>query len=320
MQDGCKNWYGYNRYMKRRRKLQKNSKHRNPSILPPFLFVGSLVSLCVFGFFFFFSAHSRPELRPLALLHVPEEAKIVLPGPWIGEVTHTNVLGTETLDPRDIVTYVNEERMKRGIRPLRVNPILVKAAEMRARVIMKHQNFSHHDPYEGIQLDTVLPLLKYPFSWASENIGMGDTTGRTFVNGFMNSPSHKANLLNPELVETGVAVQSGPYKQYYVTIAVQLFAIPTDRSTFLGYTQKDVEEYKKLLGEIGKQRELTEQLKMKEPQNAEFYDRWERLLIRQQEIIATLSHTQAEEKPFAREMIAMIKEYNANWASVPLRN
>lgn len=297
-------------------KIQKNSQFRLEVTIAVIVIV--VLFLSVFTFFYL-SFRDYTALKPLSLLREPSIPTLELPGIYESPQKKSNVLGSEVVDPRDIITYINEERMKRGARPLRVSPILSKAADMRAQTIMKHQNFSHQDPYEGIQLDTVLPLLKYPFSWASENIGMGDTTARAFVSGFMNSPSHRANLLNPELVETGVAVSSGPYKQYYVNIAVQLFAIPVDRSTFLGYTEKDVEQYKQLLEEIGKQLELTKKLREKDPEQDAYYERWQQLLIRQQEIVATLSHTMAEEKPFARELIAMIKEYNSNWASVPVK-
>lgn len=300
---------------KKSKQLHKKSPY-NPRWFSIFSLFGAFV--LVFGVMLL-GTKPKETLRPLAQLRVPQEPTIVLPGTYESQEPISDVLGSEVVDPRDIITYINEERMKRGARPLRVSPVLTKAAQMRADTIMKHQNFSHQDPYEGIRLDTVLPLLKYPFSWASENIGMGDSTARAFVTGFMNSPSHRANLLNPELIETGVAVSTGPYKQYFVNIAVQLFAIPIDRSTFLGYTQKDVEEYKELLVEIGKQLELTKKLQEKNPEQAEYYERWQQLLIRQQEIIATLSHTMAEEKPFARELIAMIKQYNANWASVPVQ-
>lgn len=298
---------------------KKQRMRKNSSLNPRWFSVFSLfgVFFLLFGIIYFHTP--KQTLRPLAFLKVPNESHIELSGIYeADEPMNANVLGSEVVDPKDIITYINEERMKRGTRPLRVSDTLMKAAQMRADTILKHQNFSHQDPYEGIQLDTVLPLMKYPFSWASENIGMGDSTARAFVTGFMNSPSHRANLLNPELVETGAAVVTGPYKQYYVNIAVQLFAIPVDRTTFLGYTQKDVQEYKQLLTDLGKQLELTKKLREEDPERLAYYEQWQTLLIRQQEIIATLSHTMAEEKPFAREMIAMIKEYNANWASIPV--
>lgn len=292
-------------------------KKKNFTVQPTALLV--VVPLLLVSSFLLLLSSPTPkeQIRPLAMIAIPLEPVVYLPEPRIAPTVETSVLGAETINPRDIITYVNEERMKRGVRPLRVNETLMKASQMRAEVIVKHQNFSHQDPYEGIQLDTVLPILKYPYKYASENIGMGDQTGRQFVNGFMNSPPHRANLLNPELVETGVAIVSGPYKQYYVNIAVQLFSQPWD-SSFDTYTTVDEREYTKLLSDIGKQLNETKIFKEKDPNNFDYYDRWERLLIRQQEIIAQLSHAVSSEQPYGREMIALMKEYNKNWASVPL--
>lgn len=284
-----------------------------------YLAVGAIASVFVLSFFLF--SQSIAEPKPLAKLPIPKIAQISLPEPLIADLnpSQSRVLGAETINPRDVITYVNEERMKRGTRPLRINETLMKAAKMRTDVIMKYQNFSHQDPYEHIQLDTVLPLLAYPFSWATENIGMGDFSGRAFVTGFMNSPSHRANLLDPNLVETGVAIATGPYKQYYVNVAVQLFAIPADTATYLGYTHADVQEYKKLLTDIGTQLDATKKLREKNPDQDAYYETWQQLLIRQQEIIAQLAHTMDQNKPFAKEMIDLLKEYNANWASVPVK-
>lgn len=297
---------------------KKNRKHPEPTMSATLRLI--IVFAVILSSFSTFLSIPSPKhtLKPLAYLSVPSEGITILPDPLVAPTVTSSVLGAETIDPRDIVTYVNEERMKRGIRPLRVNTTLMKAAEMRANVILKHQNFSHQDPYEKIQLDTVLPLLKYPYKYASENIGMGDSSGRAFVTGFMNSPSHRANLLDPRLAETGVAIVTGPYKQYYVNIAVHLFAEPWDTAAFAGYTERDEEEYKKLLVDIGKQLTETKTMKIKDPANSEFYDRWERLLIRQQEIISNLSHAVQNDQAYGRQMIALIKEYNGNWASVPI--
>ncbi len=300
-----------------KKKVVKKKKPLFRKLLPILI---SFIPVMALAFGTLFSLQSPAHyLHPLAMIPVPIEPYTSSPDPLVSHEVSSSVLGAETIDPRDIVTYVNEERMKRGIRPLRVNETLMKAAQMRADVILKHQNFSHQDPYDHIQLDTVLPLLHYSFKYASENIGMGDSSGRAFVNGFMNSPPHRANLLNPQLIETGVAIASGPYKQYYVNVAVHLFAEPLDSLSYQGYTSYDEDEYKKLLVDIGKQLEQTKQFKEKDPTNAEFYDQWQRILIRQQEIIATLAHAVQNDQRYGRDVIAMIKEYNANWASVPIK-
>ncbi len=257
-------------------------------------------------------------LHPLAMLSVPEEPPtIYLPGPYEAAYIESPVLGAETINNRDIITYINDERMKRGAPPLHENKTLARAAQMRADVILKYQNFSHQDPYEHIQLDSVLPLVNYPFVYASENIGMGDNSAHAFVNGFMNSPSHKANLLNPKLTETGVAVVTGAYNQYWVNIAVQLFAIPTTKERYLGYRKEDVEEYKKVLDDIEAQLALSSERLQNLVGDAEYYEGWQKILIRQREIVATLYNTMLEEQPFVNKLVTLIREYNTNWTLVP---
>jgi uncharacterized protein YkwD len=256
-------------------------------------------------------------LKPLAKLYIPKEPTIYLPGPYEAATIESGVLGADTIDPRDIITYVNHERMNRGIAPLRVNKTLALAAQMRADVILRHQNFAHQDPYEHIQLDTVLPIVNYPFVYASENIGMGDNSGRAFVNGFMNSPSHKANLHNPELQETGVAIVTGPYRQYYVNIAVQLFAIPTTQDKYLGYRKEDIQEYKKLLADIESELAVVNERLQNKVGDQEYYEGWQKLLIRQREIVTILYGTMLENQPFVKNLVSLMGEYNNNWNLIP---
>jgi uncharacterized protein YkwD len=256
-------------------------------------------------------------LHTLAALPVPTTPSLYLPGPYETRTIESPVLGAETIDPRDIITYINEERMKQGAPPLRENKTLTLAAQMRANVIMKYQNFDHQDPYEHIQLDTVLPIVKYPFIYASENIGMGENSARGFVNGFMSSVHHRDNLLNPELQETGVAIASGPYKQYYVNIVVQLFAIPTTQERYLGYRKEDIGTYKQMLGDIEKQIALTKDMLDNHIGDQEYYEGWQKILIRQKEILSTLYNTMMDEQPFVKNLVAMINEYNTNWTLVP---
>jgi len=257
-------------------------------------------------------------LHTLALLRVPTEVPtIYLPGPYEAAEIYSSVLGAETINPSDIILYINNERMKYGSPPLRENAVLTKAAQMRADVILKYQNFSHQDPYEHIQLDTVLPMVNYPFRYASENIGMGDSSALAFVNGFMNSPSHKANLLNPDLQETGVALVTGPYKQYYVNIVVQLFAIPATQEQYLGYRQEDVNEYKQWINDLNQQLTLTQDRLTNHIGDQEYYEGWQKVLIRQHEILITLYNTMKENQPLVKNLVSLIQEYNKNWNLVP---
>jgi uncharacterized protein YkwD len=294
-------------------------RHRNlpghHRFLP--LFLAAAAALTAVTIVFAPSLRPHPVPHRLADLPIPDHpAAVTLPEPLTIAKPAANVLGAEPVNPDDIVTYVNEERMKRDIPPLRVNSLLTKAAQLRANVIIRYQNFSHYDPYEQTVLTTVLPKVGYTYSYASENIGMGGVSGKDFVAGFMSSAAHRDNLLDPKLEETGVGTATGPYRQFFVNVAVQLFGEPADRSTYLGYTSDDVARYGEMLTDIARQLVTVRHARSADG-TSDYYRRWETILIKQHEIMARLTDTMRHGKPFTEELIALIREYNANWLEVP---
>lgn len=305
---GSVNVYGFACYdgrntMKRRRYVKRKSS-RNPLFV---LFSSLLLVSLTIHSLLLYTQVSRP-LVPLAIPDVPE---LYLPGTLEFPDMSESVLGAQPVDPNDIIKYVNIEREKVGAPPLRLTPTLAKAAQMRAETILKHQNFSHSDPYEHIELGTVMPKTGYQFSWASENIGMGGSSGEDFVGGFMNSYYHKMTLLDPKLVDTGVAVVSGPYKQYYVNIAVQLFAIPSGHDEYLGYTKQQKEAYAKELKSLnGKLNPLGRYLN-RLAGNPDYTEDAYAKFRRQREILTSVYELMEKDEPLKSEHALLIAEYNA---------
>lgn len=266
--------------------------------------------LCLF-FVSLYSISSAVRNYSLITLSIPSISEIDLPPPLQLTQLSSSVLGAQAFDATDIVTYVNLEREKRAIAPLRMNSTLTKAAQMRADVILKHQNFSHQDPYEGIELSTVMPKLGYRYSYASENIGMGGVSGDNFVKGFMNSTSHRENLLNKDLIDTGIAVVTGQYQNYYVNIAVEIFAIPSTKEEYLGYSPEDAQEYKKLLSatELLLNPLIKHFYKFANPRG--FSDLYYQNLQHQKDILSQLYFQISQEKPFTASHVKLIEEFNS---------
>src|SRR3989338_5298811 len=253
---------------------------------------------------FFLSLHLPSPKR----LNIPREKEVFLPPPLQFTNIYFNVLGMQKIEPEDIINYVNLERQKRGILELRTADKLTEAASMRSKVILKYQNFSHQDPYEGIELTTVLPKVNYHFIYASENIGMGGVSAEDFVAGFMNSTSHRENLLNTKLIESGAAVASGRYREYYVNIAVQLFGIPSGKDEFYGYNESDKKYYRISLNRLNYQLNpvIFTFSNIFGKKNSDLMK-----LKRQKEILQILNKKIEEENPFYDDEIPLIKEYNS---------
>jgi len=108
----------------------------------------------------------------------------------------------------DVLDLVNRERAKEGLKPLRLSYDLGRAAETRAHEIVK--KFSHTRP-NGKSCFTV---IKNQGRGVGENIAAGATSPKQVVSEWMNSPGHRANIMNPDYRELGVAYVYDGYAEY----------------------------------------------------------------------------------------------------------
>lgn len=125
----------------------------------------------------------------------------------------------------DIIDRTNIERKKVNLQPFKENSALSYAAYLRAKDILDNQDFSHVSTKSGdIKAQKVIQVVGYRYSEAGENLAMGIDDPNEVVAGWLGSPEHRANLLNKDFKETGVAVLSGEFQgQKDTYIVVQLF-------------------------------------------------------------------------------------------------
>jgi uncharacterized protein YkwD len=292
--------------MKRRKKRHIRA-HRTLTLPGPAILAGVFLFLLASVSGKYALPATISKVHPLPELHHPMH---LFSGPLIMTFGQTQILGADTFDPEDIVTYVNIERSALGIPPLRSNRQLAEAAKRRLDTIMKHQHFSHQDPYDHIELGTVLPQVGYQYRFASENIGMGGSSGSDFVYGFMHSASHRDNLLNRELVDTGVAVASGPYGPWYVTVVVQLFAVPGGKEEFLGYSDTDRESYGRRLKRVNSDLNPIVWTIQRLSGNPHYTDERFDSLVRERQILVRIVSKMRQEKPLDANDVALVRSFN----------
>ncbi|MGW7817597.1 CAP domain-containing protein [Streptomyces puniciscabiei] len=110
-----------------------------------------------------------------------------------------------------VVQLVNAERAKVGCHPLTVNPELTKAAQAHSADMAAHQNMSHTGS-DGSSPGDRITRAGYSWSAYGENVAYGYATPEQVMNGWMNSPGHRANILNCSYKEIGVGLaQPGSY-------------------------------------------------------------------------------------------------------------
>lgn len=120
---------------------------------------------------------------------------------------------------QEIVERTNAERAAQGLPPLKRQENLNAAASWLARDMAVQGYFAHTDK-QGRNIAPRLPDFGYThYAYIGENIAAGQATPAAAMRGWMNSPGHRANLLNPHFREIGVGYasrQNSPFRHYWV--------------------------------------------------------------------------------------------------------
>jgi uncharacterized YkwD family protein len=104
---------------------------------------------------------------------------------------------------KKVVTLVNQERTKNGLPALKIDTTLSKMARMKSEDMQKNHYFDHTSPTYGSPFD-MMKKFGISYSSAGENIAMGQTSPAEVMNAWMNSPGHRANILNKSYTSIGV--------------------------------------------------------------------------------------------------------------------
>ncbi|HEX2925207.1 MAG TPA: CAP domain-containing protein [Ruminiclostridium sp.] len=128
----------------------------------------------------------------------------------------TTATGSFAAFQNKVVQLVNAERAKNGLKPLKMNAQLNKTATLKSQDMAKLGYFDHNSPTYGSPFDM---MKKYGISYstAGENIAMGQTTPEQVMNGWMNSPGHRANILRASFTQIGVGVAKNSSGRLYWT-------------------------------------------------------------------------------------------------------
>ena len=102
-----------------------------------------------------------------------------------------------------VFDLTNEQRQQAGLQPLQMNDKLDRAADAHSEDMALQHYFSHNS-LDGSPASDRVKKEGYNYSTFGENIAAGQTTPEDVVQGWMNSPGHRANILNPNFKEIGV--------------------------------------------------------------------------------------------------------------------
>lgn len=106
---------------------------------------------------------------------------------------------------KEVARLVNVERSKRGLQTLALNAQISKVARLKCQDMVNKHYFSHTSPTYGSPFK-MMESFGIRFSTAGENIAYGQKTPAEVMNGWMNSPGHRANILSRTYTNIGVGL------------------------------------------------------------------------------------------------------------------
>lgn len=137
-----------------------------------------------------------------------------------------SAISTSALNAHEVINLTNAARVENGQKALKENSQLTLAARRKISDMIQLQYFEHKSP-TGKEPADIIEAAGYAYVVVGENLAEGDfADSADLVLGWMNSPGHRANILNGKFTEIGVAVERGALNGKQVWFAVQEFGRP----------------------------------------------------------------------------------------------
>lgn len=143
---------------------------------------------------------------------------VFLPGSAFWAAVLSSVLVEETNKSRSFEQYPT----------LTENPTLIAAAQAKAKDMATRGYFAHDTP-EGLTPWYWLEKAGYDYRYAGENLAVNFVDSKDVVDAWLDSPLHRANILNEHFTEIGIATAEGEYQGRRAVFVVQFFGTPASQ-------------------------------------------------------------------------------------------
>jgi hypothetical protein len=138
-----------------------------------------------------------------------------------------SVLGfASNITPERVIELTNQKRGEMGLPPLKMNNQLNEAAQRKAGDMFAFDYWAHNSP-SGRDPWGFFREVGYRYVYAGENLARDFMNSESVVQAWMDSPTHRENLINEKYREIGLAVVNGTLNGVETTLVVQLFGTPT---------------------------------------------------------------------------------------------
>ncbi|MDR3592694.1 MAG: CAP domain-containing protein [Negativicutes bacterium] len=154
---------------------------------------------------------SSPTVQPPASQPVPQP--VVSPAPAAPKLGTGNSASVNA-EEQQAFRLLNADRAANGLPPLRISAALTGLAETYAQDMINRNFFSHTNPQGQSPFDR-MRQAGIAYGYAGENLAINVSVPEA-EQAFMNSPGHRANILNSHYTQVGVGVRHSSNGSVYV--------------------------------------------------------------------------------------------------------
>jgi hypothetical protein len=140
-----------------------------------------------------------------------------------------------------LIDLTNKNRVDAGLTTLKHSSLLDDSSLLKARDMVENNYFAHESP-TGVTPWHWFEKAGYSFVYAGENLAVNYFDSESVDKAWLNSPTHKANIVNPKFKEIGISARDGMYKGENTIYVVQMFGTPLS-----GVTEEDLPEAKEIV-------------------------------------------------------------------------
>jgi hypothetical protein len=164
-------------------------------------------------------------LASLAMIILMQGGSLV-----IHPAAHGSVLAYATdINAANLLTLTNQQRASAGLPTLHYDSRLATSAGLKAANMYSENYWAHVSP-SGIQPWYWFGQAGYAYTYAGENLAKDFDTSAGVMDGWMNSPGHRANILNANYVDVGFAVVNGTLQGGQTTLVVAHYGAQAHQS------------------------------------------------------------------------------------------
>ena len=136
------------------------------------------------------------------------------PSPTTPSTPSTPSNTSASTQAQQVLSLVNTQRKNAGLAALTMDSALNNVAVAKAKDMINNNYFSHNSPTYGSPFD-MMKKFGVTYRTAGENIAKGQSTAQQVMNDWMNSPGHRANILNSSYTKIGIGYYNGAWVQEF---------------------------------------------------------------------------------------------------------